>query len=176
MMKTLSLLLALWLSPLGAQTLQTPDPNRIESVLVGGNRRIPSDTIRYNLQSKAGDLFNPAIIARDVKTLYALGYFEDVRVEEEQGQRGKIVRFVVDEKPLMRSVEFEGIKSITRSEILDKLRERKASLGQNRLTTHKVRRAEGVIKEMLAEKGRQNGTVEATVEDIPQRGSRHVRG
>ena len=167
-MKTLPVLLALWISPLLAQTLQIPDPNRIEDVQPRGNRRIPSDTIKYNLQTKAGDILNPAVIARDIKTLYALSYFDDIRVEEEQGQRGKIVVFVVKEKPLMRSIEFEGIKSITRSEILDKLREKKASLGQESpYDATKVRRAEVVIREMLAEKGRQNATVEATAESIP---------
>ena len=87
-MKVLFVLLALWLSPVGAQTLQTPDPNRVEDVQVRNNRRIPSDTIRYNLQTKPGDLYNPAVVARDVKTLYGLSYFDDITVQEEQGQRG----------------------------------------------------------------------------------------
>src|SRR4051812_33639537 len=121
-MNVLSVLLALWFSPLGPQALQTVDPNRVEEVRITGNRRIPSDTIKYNLQTKAGDILTAPTIARDIKTLYALSYFDDIRVEEQDGQRGKIVNFVVKEKPLMRSIEFEGIKSITRSEILDKLR------------------------------------------------------
>ncbi len=167
-MNVLYVLLALWLSPLSPQTLQTVDPNRVDDVRVEGNRRIPSDTIKYNLQTKAGDLLNPATIARDIKTLYALSYFDDIRVEEQDAQRGKTVIFRVKEKPLMRSIEFEGIKSITRSDILDKLRTQKAALGQESpYDATKVRRAETVIKSMLAEKGHQNATVVATTEPIP---------
>src|SRR5258705_386277 len=46
----LSVLLAL-LVGVGPQTLQTPDPNRVEDVRISGNRRIPSDTIKYNIKS-----------------------------------------------------------------------------------------------------------------------------
>src|SRR5687767_15731451 len=121
-MKVLTVLLALF--------LQTPDPNRIEDVQVRNNRRIPSDTIKFNLQTKINDRFNLEVIRRDIKTLYALGHFDDIRVEEEPGKNGKIITFVVVEKPLIRSVKYEGLKSITNSEILEKLRERKATISQ----------------------------------------------
>ena len=95
------------------QTLQTPDPNQIEDVRIDNNRRIPSDTIKYNLQTKAGDTFNLDVIRRDIKTLYALQFFDDIRVEEEEGKTGKIIIFWVKEKPIIRSIKYEGNKSIT---------------------------------------------------------------
>src|SRR3990172_34274 len=112
---------------------QTPDPNRIEDVRVTNNRRVPSETIKYNLQTKIGDRFNPAIIARDVKTLMALGHFDDVRVDEEEGKSGKVIIFWVKEKPTVRAVKYEGLKSLTNSEILEKLREKKATITQESL-------------------------------------------
>lgn len=167
-MMVLSVLLALLLSGAEPQTLQTPDPNRIEDVKVSGNRRIPTDTIKYNLQTKTGDRFNPRIIQRDVKTLYALGYFDDVRVDEDEGKTGKIVIFAVKEKKVIRSIEYQGAKSITKSEILEKLREKKVGLSQeSNYDPTRIKRAEGVIKAMLAEKGHQNATIETVTEDIP---------
>jgi outer membrane protein insertion porin family len=167
-MTVLSVLLALLFTSAGPQTLQTADPNRIEDVRVAGNRRIPTETIKYNLQTKPNDQFNPNIIRRDIKTLYALGHFDDIRVDEEQGRTGKIITFVVREKKLIRSIKYDGLSSVTNSEVLDKLKEKKASISQESpYDPTKIRKAETIIKMMLAEKGHQDATVEATTEDIP---------
>src|SRR4051812_14747221 len=103
----LSVVLALLLTGMEPQTLQTPDPNRVEDVVINDNRRIPSDTIKYNLQTKPNSRYAADIIRRDVKTLYALQYFDDIRVEEEMGKTGKIIHFRVTEKPLIRSIKYE---------------------------------------------------------------------
>ena len=167
-MTVFSALLALFLTGVEPQTLQVPNPNRIEEVRIADNRRIPSDTIRYNLQTKVGDQFNINVIRRDIKTLYALQFFDDIRVEEEDGKNGRVVIFRVKEKPLVRSIKYEGAKSITNSEILDKMREKKIGLSQESpYDPTRVKRAENLIKTMLAEKGRQNATVESITENIP---------
>jgi len=161
-------LMALVLAFQGPQALQTPDPNRIEEVRVTGNRRIPQDTIKYQLQTKAGDRFNPDVVRGDVKRLYSQGYYDDIRVEEEQGKNGKIIIFWVQEKKTIRSVKYEGLNSITNSEVLDKLREKKVTISQeSTYDPSKIKKAEGIIKMMLAEKGHQDATIETTTEDIP---------
>src|SRR5439155_21598584 len=124
----LTVVLAVVFTGMEQQAMQTPNPNRIEEVRITGNRRIPSETIKYNLQTKPNDQFNPNVIRRDIKTLYALGHFDDIRVEEDQGKTVKIIIFRVTEKKLIRSVKYEGVKSITNSEILEKLRDKKASI------------------------------------------------
>src|SRR5207247_6344616 len=97
-----------------------------------------------------------------------LRQFDNNRVEEDQGKTGKIIIFRVTEKKLIRSVKYEGVKSITNSEILEKLRDKKASISQESpYDPTKIRKAETIIKMMLAEKGHQDATVEATTEDIP---------
>src|SRR5438552_6295266 len=167
-MTVVSVLLVLSLAAVEPQTLQTPDQNRIESVLIQDNRRIPSDTIKYNLQTKVGDKFNMDVIRRDIKTLYGLQFFDDIKVTEEEGKTGKIVVFWVKEKHLVRSITYKGNKSITNSEILEKLRDKKVGLSQESpYDPTRVKKAEAIIKLMLAEKGRQDATVEATTELIP---------
>ena len=167
-MTVLSVMLALVLAGSGLQTLQTFDPNTVEAVDVRANRRIPSDTIKYTIQTKPGDVFSPESVRADMRRLYALGYFYNITTYEEEGKRGKIVIYEVNEKPLIRGIEYKGAKSITKSEILEKLRERKVGMSQESpYDPTRVKRAEGVIKGMLAEKGRQNAKIEVTKEDIP---------
>src|SRR5215510_12460190 len=122
-MMVLSVLLALFFGVVEPQTLQTFDPNRVEDVRVSNNRRVPQDTIKYQLQTKAGDRLNPDVIRADVKRLYAQGYFDDIRVEEEDGKTGKIITFWVKENnpqcQIRRSElhhEFRGVGETTGQE------------------------------------------------------------
>src|SRR5215813_5638033 len=163
-----TVLLALFFGVVEPQTLQTFDPNRVEDVRVSNNRRVPQDTIKYQLQTKAGDRLNMDVIRADVKRLYAQGHFDDIRVEEEDGKTGKIITFWVKEKKTIRSVKYEGLNSITNSEVLEKLRDKKATISQeSTYDPSKIKKAETIIKMMLAEKGHQDATIEATTEDIP---------
>src|SRR2546428_10424011 len=159
--------LAVVFTGFGSQPLQTPDPNRIEEVRVSGNRRIPTDTIKYNLQSKPGGQLDKDVIRRDIKALYALGHFDDIRVEEEPGTTGQIVTFVVKEKRLIRSIKYDGIKSVTGSDIAERFRETKTGVNQEApYDPIKIKKATAVIKTMLAEKGREDATIAVMTEDI----------
>src|SRR5215472_13416675 len=164
----LTVLLALVFGVVEPQTLQTFDPNRVEDVRVSNNRRVPQDTIKYQLQTKAGDRLNMDVIRADVKRLYAQGHFDDIRVEEEDGKTGKIIIFWVKEKKTIRSVKYEGLNSITNSEVLEKLRDKKATISQeSTYDPSKIKKAETIIKMMLAEKGHQDATIETSTEDVP---------
>src|SRR5438093_5909624 len=153
-----SILLAFFLSGVQPAAPQNTPAPKIEAVDVRNNRRIPGDTIKYNIQTKAGDTLNPDVIRRDIKTLYSQGYFEDIRVDEEPGKAGGVVVvFTVKEKRQVRSIDFVGINTISKSDILDKLKERKIGISQESpYDPSKVRRVETAIKLMLADKGHQD--------------------
>jgi outer membrane protein insertion porin family len=54
---------------------------------------------RVQLETHAGQRLDPARVERDVRALWATGWFEDVRVEVAQGEEGAQVYFTVVEKP-----------------------------------------------------------------------------
>src|SRR5437867_7423433 len=168
-MSVLSVLLALWFTGAEPQTLQTPPQNQvIEDVRFSHNRRVRSDTLKYQVQTKRGDVLNQAVIQRDVRTIYALGSIDDVKVYTEDGEKGVIVTFWVQERPYIRKVEYQGLKSLTQSDIVDKLREKKAALSQQTpYDETKAQRASLLIKSLLAEKGHQDAKVEVSTEIVP---------
>ena len=141
----------------------------IESIVFTGARRVPQDTLRALISTKKGDIFNEDDLHRDFMALWNSGRFDDIRMETEPGPAGGlIVRFVITERRVVRSIKYENVKSLTVSEILDRFKERKVGLSvESQYDPNKVQRAAVVIKEYLAERGRQFATVEPDVRQIP---------
>ncbi len=142
--------------------------NVIEAIEFRGSRRVPQDTLRALIVTKRGDPYNEEILNRDFMALWNTTRFDDIRLEREQGTTGWIIRFVVQERRVVRSIKYDGMKSITLSEILDRFKERKVGLQvESQYDPNKVQRASNVLKEYLAERGRQFASVTPELRQIP---------
>jgi outer membrane protein insertion porin family len=140
----------------------------IESIVIQGNRRIPAETIRARMFTKAGDVYDQASLERDFNSLWNTGYFDDLRIEREASAKGWIIHVYVKEKPTIREIKYVGLSSVSQSDVLDKFKERKVGLTQeSQYDPTKVKRAEVVIKELLAAHGHQFATVTSEVRPIP---------
>ena len=140
----------------------------VEAIEFRGARRVPQDTLKAMIETKPGDIFNEEVLRRDFMHLWNTGRFDDIRVETEQGKTGLIVRFVVTERRVIRSIDYQGIHSVTVSEILDRFKERKVGLSvDSQYDPDKIQRAAVALKDFLAERGRQYATVDPQIEQIP---------
>jgi len=142
--------------------------NVVESITIHGNRRIPADTIRSRMFTRAGDVYDQGSLERDFNSLWNTGYFDDLRIEKEPSAKGWIIHVYVKEKPTIREIKYVGLSTVSQSDVLDKFKERKVGLTQeSQYDPTKVKRAEVVIKELLAAKGHQFATVRSEVRPIP---------
>jgi outer membrane protein insertion porin family len=140
----------------------------IEEIVIQGNRRIPAETIRARMFTKPGDVYDQAALERDFNSLWNTGYFDDLRIEREASAKGWIIHVYVKEKPTIREIKYDGLSSVSQSDVLDKFKERKVGLTQeSQYDPTKVKRAEVVIKELLAAHGHQFATVRSEVRPIP---------
>jgi outer membrane protein insertion porin family len=89
----------------------------VTSVKVQGNRRIEAAAIMQVVRVKTGDLMDPALVDIDLRAIYKLGHFQDVRVETERVDGGVILSYVVKEKPVVREIKVEGAKEITAEKV-----------------------------------------------------------
>ncbi len=92
---------------------------RISEILIKGNRRIETAAILHALHLKAGDLLTNENVDADLRAIYKLGHFQDVRAEVSRSDKGVVLTYEVVEKPVVREVRFVGNKEIG----ADKLRE-----------------------------------------------------
>jgi outer membrane protein insertion porin family len=159
----LTLLLALAACAAMAQTSQT-----VDQIRVIGNRRIPKETILARLFTHPGDTYDPTSIERDFNSLWNTGYFQDLRIEREDTEKGIILNVFVRERPTIREINYKGNNSVSTSDILDRFKKEKVGLSvEGQFDPTKIARAEAVLRELLAEHGHQFAIIKPEVKTIP---------
>ena len=152
--------------PVDAQTSQ----RLVESVDITGNRRLRKDDILYYVQTRPGDPYSEQQVQRDLQAVLALGFFDKTatRVLTEEGARGGInVIFEVKELPIIRDLQFEGLKSVPESDVLKAFRERRVGISKESIYDPvKARNAIRVLKELLAAHGHPNATIEEKRDEV----------
>ena len=145
-----------------------PTEDVVESIEFRGARRVPQDTLRALIFTKPGDKYDEETLHRDFIALWNTKRFDDIKIEREAGKTGWIIRFVVVERRVIRSIKYDGMKSITVSEILDRFKERKVGLTvESQYDPNTVQRARNVLMDYLAERGRQFASVEPDLRQVP---------
>jgi len=118
--------------------------------------------------TKVRDKYDEDSLRRDFITLWNTSRFDDIKMEREAGRTGWIIRFVLVERRVVRSIKYDGLKSIQVSEVLDRFKERKVGLTvESTYDPNKLQRARVVLQEFLSERGRQFATVEPDLHQVP---------
>jgi outer membrane protein insertion porin family len=94
---------------------------RVAEIRVEGNRRIDADAIRSRIRTKVGEELRPAQVAADVREIFGLGFFRNVRVLAEDGPEGRILTFQVEENPVVRQIAIVGNENIDSDKVRDTL-------------------------------------------------------
>jgi outer membrane protein insertion porin family len=113
-------LLAAWLAMLGMTEAQQP-PVLVKELTVEGNRRVQEAVILGRVKTTLGGPFNTSQLSEDVRSVFALGFFDDVQVKVEDFEGGVKISFMVAERPFVRDVDFAGNKKATTAELLEKI-------------------------------------------------------
>jgi outer membrane protein insertion porin family len=151
-----------------AGTTFAQSTNTIQQIRVIGNRRIPKETILARLFTHVGDAYDPISIERDFQSLWNTGYFDNLRIEREDTEKGVILDFFVLEKPNIREINYKGLSTVSVSDVLDRFKKQKVGLSvESQYDPAKIKQAETSIKQLLAEHGHQFATIKTEVKTIP---------
>ena len=160
--------LMLCLLAICAGTAFAQSSETIDQIRVIGNRRIPKETILARLFTHPGDTYDPVSIERDFNSLWNTGYFEDLRIEREDTEKGIILNVYVHERPTIRDITYPGLNAVSQSDLLDRFKKEKVGISvESQFDPTKVKHAETVIKEVEAEHGHQFATIKTDVKTIP---------
>ena len=104
-----------------AQQAQPPPPIIIRDIHVEGNRRVQDAVILGRVKSAVGAAFNPSLLSEDIRSIFSLGFFDDVQLRVEDFEGGVRIVFTVSERPFIRDVDFVGNKKEDRDSLQDKI-------------------------------------------------------
>jgi outer membrane protein insertion porin family len=101
------------------------------------------------IDSAVGEIASSRTVANDLRRLWGLGYFEDVRVEGEVTSRGAVLTYVVTERPTVRKIIVEGNDKIKLDDINEQLDLEKNEV----LDLGKVKENVEKVKQLYTESG-----------------------
>ena len=133
------------------------DPFVITDIRVEGIQRTEAGTVFNYLPVRVGDRLTEAGASASIKALYATGFFRDVRIEAD----GSVMVVVVDERPAIAQVNFEGVKEFDKDGLKAGLKE--VGLAESRIFDRALLdRAEQELKRQYLSRGLYSARIKAS--------------
>lgn len=137
------------------------EPFVITDIRVEGLQRTEPGTVFNYLPMQVGDVMSDEKAAQAIKSLYATGFFKDVRIENE----GDVLVVTVQERPSVTQIDFSGNKSFQTDKIKDGLKQIGIAEGQI-FDKSQLDRAEQEIKRQYLSQGKYSAEVKATASPL----------
>lgn len=137
------------------------EPFQVKDIRVEGIQRTEAGTVFSYLPVRVGETFTDDKSVAAIKSLYATGFFKDVRIEVD----GDVLVIMVEERPAIASVEFSGTKEFNKEMLTKALKE--IGLGESRIYDKAlVDRAEHELKRQYLSRGLYGVQITSTVTPI----------
>ena len=111
---------AAWASPAAFAI----EPFVLQDIRVEGLQRTDPGTVFAALPFRVGDSYTDEKAAAALRALFATGLFKDVRIEID----GRVVVVVIEERPVIESVNFVGLKEFEKDTLVKSLKD--AGIGE----------------------------------------------
>ena len=148
--KTIARLLAVILIlAVAAGTAFAQEQPMISDVEVKGLGRVDVGTIFSRLTQKPGQRLSPEGVTSDMKSIFSMGYFDDVTSELLVEEGGLKLVYIVREKPAIRRVDFFGNKEVSDEKIEPAINISSGSMSDNIL----IQENSEAIREVLSHEG-----------------------
>ncbi|HYR45844.1 MAG TPA: POTRA domain-containing protein, partial [Thermoanaerobaculia bacterium] len=140
---------------------------RIVGIRVVGYQTVSPETIAHYLGVKTGDPYDPEKIRSNFQALWEVGLLENIAIEAEHSAAGVTLVVTIEERPIIKQVEFTGNKKFSNSQIKDRLKEEKVEIREGApLSLRNIAKTRSVIADYYAENGYRSATVDYRIEDI----------
>jgi outer membrane protein insertion porin family len=145
------------------------DGQEIREVEYVGLKALPAETLDYYLFGgpiEPGRRLDTADLDDRIKTLWDRELIDDVKVEAEPADGGVRLIVRVVERPVLLSVDYVGIKRVSRSDINEQIDRERISVFENQpLNLGELQRLKLAIESLYKEKGFRFAEVRYTLEE-----------
>lgn len=92
---------------------------QVVGIEVRGNKKIETAAVLQKVRTHTGTLLQKEVIREDIRSIFSLGFFDNIEAQQEDAPGGVKVIFVVKEKPIVTKIEFEGLDAIDKDDTKD---------------------------------------------------------
>ncbi len=133
----------------------------ILKIEISGNKRISNETVLYYFNIQNGMEYNPKLIDEGVKKLWETGYFSDIKIFKKDTLKGVILKLILKEAPLIKSIEYKTKKGVKKSDIEKYLDENGAKIVPfSYFSEYKVIKLKKALKKYFKDKGYDDAKIE----------------
>ncbi len=93
----------------------------VTSIEIRGLKRIEEGAIKPKITQKTGEPLASEKTTNDIRDIYRMGYFDDVKVEIEPFEGGVKLIYLIKEKPTIIRIDFQGNEEMGDSKLKEKI-------------------------------------------------------
>ncbi len=135
----------------------------VSAIMVEGNQRIEKEAILAVVMTRMGDLLDFNKLDRDLRDIYRMKYFMDVKIDIKDSPDGKVITFIVTEKPSIGEIVYKGNKKLRDQELKEEVGIKLYSI----LDDNEIRQSINRLTDFYREKGYYNAEIKEKVESLP---------
>jgi len=134
----------------------------VTAIEIAGNKAISSNVIVSKMKTRIGSAYQENIISDDLKRLYLLGFFSDIKIDTQDYKDGLKILITVVERPIIEKISFSGINLITMKD--EKLKQQLKSKETQYLDYPALAEDVRVLKKMYEKMGYSQADISYKVE------------
>ena len=161
--KQSSLILFVWI----CLTIPFFAQNVVEKIEVKGNQRIPEETILYHFNLFPGQSYSQKDLEQGIKTLWATGFFSDIKVTTSKEDECRVVILSVEEYPVIKEILFDTEGKLKTREILEFLKNKNIDLPRYFVyDPETILTIKTTVLDMIRDRGFNQGTIKSEIKPI----------
>ena len=139
----------------------------IVAVEFTGLRTLSEETLRYYLGLNVGETFNPLALDDNIHALWERDLIDDITVEAAPAQGGVHLTLRVVERPVLRSIEYEGLKKVGRTELQERIDREQIRVREGTpLDLGELQRLQHAIKVLYEEAGYRFAEISYSLQEV----------
>ncbi|MEP7011037.1 MAG: outer membrane protein assembly factor BamA [Acidobacteriota bacterium] len=152
--------------PMGAQDAA---PRTIEAIETKGLATLSEETLLFYLGLEVGQPLSERDLDERIKQLWERRLVDDIQVDAEPGSAGGSIKLVITvvERPILRSIDFQGLKRVSKTDVQDKIATQRIQVRENDpVSLGELQRVKTLIEELYKEKGYRFAQARYTIDDV----------
>jgi outer membrane protein insertion porin family len=154
--------------PMAGQTSREYAGRTIREVAVEGNVTLTDEDLLFYLGIEVGARYDPAALNQRLKELWERDLVDDLAIEAEAvGDDGVRLEVTIEERPLLVSIDYQGLDKIKRTDIVEMIDKQRLELFEgSHLSKGELARLESEIEALYADKGYRFADAAVQLEEV----------